>query len=79
MMIRSIRIIRKRDKAPSETTTGRAQLKRSSPSTGTMLETKPAPELPLTVQLTSLSKAREEKYRQLNLHKYPDKKLKQVT
>jgi hypothetical protein len=78
MMIRSVRIAQKRDKAPFETTMGRAQLKRSFPKTGTMLEKKPAPKLPLTAQLTSLSKAREEKFRRLNLYKYPEEQLKQV-
>jgi hypothetical protein len=78
MMIRSIRIVQKRDKVPSETTTGTAQPKRSSPSTGIALEKKPAPELPLTAHLTSLSEARE-KFRQLNLYKYPEEQLKQVT
>jgi hypothetical protein len=78
IMIRSIRIVQKRDKAPSETTMGRVQPKRSSPKTGTTLEKKPVPKLPLTARLTSLSEAREEKFRQLNLYKYPEGQLKQV-
>jgi hypothetical protein len=79
MMIRSIRIVQEKDKVPPETTTGTAQPKRSSPSTGITLEKKLMPRKPMTAQLTSLSEAIEEKFRQLNSYKYPEEQLKQVT